>query len=126
LLEECRALNGCQTGKAKITKGYKLPAKFVIHTVGPVYEDGKHGEKNLLASCYANSLEIARKNGVTTIAFPCISTGVYGYPFEDACKVALNAIRDFLLHDDSVEKIFLVCFSLADCTRYNRVSELRD
>jgi len=89
LLEECRKLNGCETGKAKITKGYNLPAKFVIHTVGPVYRDGKHGESELLASCYRESLALAVQNGVKTIAFPCISTGVYGYPFREACVIAV-------------------------------------
>ena len=96
LLEECRKLNGCETGKAKITKGYKLPAKFGIHTVGPVYHDGKHGEPELLASCYRESLALAVQNDCKTIAFPCISTGVYGYPFHEACVIALRTVKDFL------------------------------
>jgi O-acetyl-ADP-ribose deacetylase (regulator of RNase III) len=123
LFEECRALGGCPTGEAKLTRGYGLPAKFVIHTVGPVYADGKHGEEKLLAACYVHSLELARAHGIKTIAFPCISTGVYGYPFEDACKTALGAIGDFLLRDESIAKIVLVCFGSADYARYKAVLE---
>jgi O-acetyl-ADP-ribose deacetylase (regulator of RNase III) len=96
LLDECRKLNGCDTGKAKITKGYNLPAKYIIHTVGPVYRDGKQGEPELLSSCYRESLALAVENGIKTIAFPCISTGVYGYPFREACAIALQAVDDFL------------------------------
>jgi O-acetyl-ADP-ribose deacetylase (regulator of RNase III) len=121
LLEECRALGGCPTGEAKVTKGYNLPAKFVIHTVGPVYEGGKRDEEKLLAACYANSLKLAREHGIKTIAFPCISTGVYDYPFEDACKTALGAIGDFLLRDESIEKIVLVCFDSDDYARYKAI-----
>ena len=123
LLEECRALGGCATGEAKLTGGYNLPARFVIHTVGPVYADGKRGEARLLAACYANSLKLAREHGIKTIAFPCISTGVYGYPFEAACKVALGAIGDFLLRDERMEKIVLVCFGAADYALYKAVLE---
>jgi O-acetyl-ADP-ribose deacetylase (regulator of RNase III) len=118
LVEECRKLNGCKTGDSKLTKGYRLPAKFVIHTVGPVYQDGSHGEPELLYSCYKKSLELAAQNGVKTIAFPCISTGIYGYPFDDACKIALKAIGDFLAQDDSMVEVILCCFSHADYTRY--------
>ncbi|MCL2146208.1 MAG: O-acetyl-ADP-ribose deacetylase [Synergistaceae bacterium] len=110
LLEECRKLNGCETGKAKITKGYNLPAKFVIHTVGPVYSDGKWGEPELLASCYRESLILAVENGVTTIAFPCISTGVYGYPFHDACVIALRTVEDFLQANEGITQVYMVCF----------------
>ncbi|MDR2509959.1 MAG: O-acetyl-ADP-ribose deacetylase [Spirochaetaceae bacterium] len=123
LLEECRALGGCPAGEAKLTRGYNLPAKFVIHTVGPVYEDGKCGEEKLLAACYANSLKLAREHGIKTIAFPCISTGVYGYPFEAACEIALDAIGDFLSRDESMEKIVLVCFSSANYARYKAILE---
>ena len=114
LLEECRKLNGCEIGKAKITKGYNLPAKFVIHTVGPVYHDGKRGEPELLASCYRDSLNLAVENGVMSIAFPCISTGVYGYPFREACVIALRTIEDFLQTNESITQVYLVCFGDSD------------
>jgi len=121
LLEECRKLNGCETGKAKITKGYNLPAKFVIHTVGPVYRDGKHGESELLASCYRESLALAVQNGVKTIAFPCISTGVYGYPFREACVIALRTVDDFLQANEGVEQVYMVCFGDEDFARYEAI-----
>ena len=110
LLEECRTLGGCPTGEARITKGYNLPAKFVIHTVGPVYS-GKPEDADLLAGCYRNSLELAANHQVRTIAFPAISCGVYGYPVEDACRVAVDTTVDFLKTDDSIEKVFFVLFS---------------
>ena len=96
LLEECHLLAGCKTGEAKITKGYNLPAKFVIHTVGPVWQGGGAGESALLASCYKNSIEFADKNGVTSIAFPSISTGIYGYPIESAATIAVNTVKAYL------------------------------
>lgn len=114
LLEECWTLNGCPTGRAKITGGYALPAKYVIHTVGPVYRDGKHGEPNQLASCYRSSMACAKAKGVKTIAFPCISTGVYHYHFADACAVALKTLADCLRENNAVEKVLLVCFSARD------------
>ena len=92
LLEECRALKGCSTGDAKITQGYNLPARFVIHTVGPVYNGGNRREPELLASCYRRSLEVAHENGAKSIAFPCISTGVYRFPFQDAAKIAMTTV----------------------------------
>ena len=121
LLEECRKLNGCETGKAKITNGYKLPSRFVIHTVGPIFQDGNHGEPELLFSCYRESLLLAAENGVSTIAFPCISTGVYGYPFKDACIVALRAVEDFLRENKSISKVFMVCFSETDFVQYEEI-----
>ncbi|HAF07223.1 MAG: O-acetyl-ADP-ribose deacetylase [bacterium] len=110
LLAECKKLNGCETGEAKITKGYNLKAKYVIHTVGPVYRDGKSGESRLLYNSFYNSLILAKKNGIKTIAFPAISTGVYGYPKEDAAKVSLRAIYDFISKEDWFEKIYIVLY----------------
>ena len=113
LLEECRTLGGCQRGQAKITKGYHLPCKFVIHTVGPVYEDGHHGEEQVLRSCYRSSLALARKHGLHTVAFPLISAGVYGYPKDQALRVAVDAISGFLLEGGAGEEMLvsLVVFS---------------
>lgn len=121
LLEECKGLGGCLTGEAKITKGYNLPAKHVIHTVGPVWHGGDRGEPELLASCYRRSLEVAVENGVKTIAFPAISTGVYGYPIEEACKIAVETVKAFLENDDTIEKVIFVCFSAGDLAEYQRV-----
>ena len=121
LLEECRKLGGCGTGKAKITKGYKLPARFVIHTVGPVYSDGKSGEPELLASCYRESLALAAENGAKSIAFPCISTGVYGYPFREACAIALRTVADFLQTNEGIEQVYMVCFGDSDFERYTAI-----
>jgi len=121
LLEECRKLNGCETGKAKITKGYDLPAKYVIHTVGPVYHDGKQREPELLASCYRESLILAVENGVESIAFPCISTGVYGYPFREACVIALRTVEDFMQTNESISQVYMVCFGDSDFKRFEAI-----
>jgi O-acetyl-ADP-ribose deacetylase len=110
LVMECRELHGCKTSQAKITKGYKLPAKAVIHTVGPVWQGGNKGEDELLASCYSNSLELAVKNGLKTIAFPSISTGAYRFPVDRAAQIAINEIKRFLETDISIEKVLMVCF----------------
>lgn len=110
LLEECRALKGCETGKAKITQGYNLPAEYVIHTVGPVYQDGKRGEPELLAGCYRNSLILAEEFHCKTIAFPCISAGVYGYPMEEAARIALTTVRSYLMDTESQLTVYHVCF----------------
>jgi O-acetyl-ADP-ribose deacetylase (regulator of RNase III) len=110
LLEECRTLGGCRTGQAKITRGYRLPAKFVIHAVGPRYRDGTHAEPELLASCYAESLKLAMVNGVRSIAFPAISCGIYGYPIPDAASIAVRAVADFLAADDSIQQVIFACF----------------
>jgi len=110
LLKECRTLNGCPAGEAKITKGYNLPAKFIIHTVGPVWNGGNHNEDELLANCYRNSLKLAVENGIETIAFPAISTGVYRFPLGRAVKIAVNQVKNFLKAGNSIEKVVFVCF----------------
>jgi len=110
LLEECKTLNGCPTGEAKITKGYNLPAKFVIHTVGPVWNGGNRNEDKLLESCYKNSLTLAEENGIKTIAFPAISTGVYGFPSDRAANIAVRTVKEFLEKDDSLDKVIFICF----------------
>lgn len=120
LLEECRTLGGCPTGGARITKGYNLPAKFVIHTVGPVWSGGKRGEDGLLAACYTNSLELAAENGVRSIAFPAISTGVYRFPIERATGIAVRTVREFLKQPSAVEKVWFVCFSEKDLEVYRK------
>lgn len=111
LLAECRRLKGCQTGDAKITRGYNLPADWVIHTVGPVWHDGTHGEDELLASCYRRCLAIAEQYEIRTLAFPAISTGVYGFPVERAAKIAVKQVKTFLENPSSVEAVIFVCFN---------------
>lgn len=110
LLEECRKLNGCNTGEAKITKGYNLQAKYVIHTVGPVWNGGNQNEDELLANCYRNSLSLAVKNGIKSIAFPAISTGVYKFPLDRATKIAVDEASNFLQNENPIDKIIFVCF----------------
>jgi O-acetyl-ADP-ribose deacetylase len=110
LLSECRTLGGCPTGEARITKGYRLPARHVIHAVGPRYRDGKHGEPDLLAGCYRNSLELAVVHNVGTIAFPAISCGIYGYPIPDAARIAVGTVRDFLDADRTIQQVIFACF----------------
>jgi O-acetyl-ADP-ribose deacetylase len=123
LQSACRALGGCATGDAKITPGFKLPARFIIHTVGPVYGDGRHGEPELLASCYRRSLEVAVENGLRTIAFPAISTGVYGYPFEAATEIALRTVAEFLVDETAIERVTLVFWSTPDHEDARRLLE---
>jgi len=108
LLAECRTLGGCRPGEAKITRGYQLPTRFVIHTVGPVWRGGKHHEPEILANCYRNSLQLAVENEIKTIAFPAISCGAYGYPIPEAAQVAFKTARDFLATDDSIDKVIFV------------------
>ena len=110
LLAECRTFGGCATGQAKITRGYRLPARYVIHTVGPVYRDGRHGEPELLASCYRTSLALAAEHGVRTIAFPAISCGAYRFPLEDAAAIAVRECAAGLSRHDSLDQITFACF----------------
>ena len=121
LKEYCYSLKGCNTGEAKTSPGFKLKAKYVIHTVGPVWIDGKNDEPRLLKSCYINSLKEAVSHRCNTIAFPCISTGVYRFPFDFACTIALEAINTFLQSDNSIKKIFLVVFSEGDYQQYMKI-----
>lgn len=118
LLEECRTLGGCPTGEARITKGYRLPAKYVIHTPGPIWRGGGHDEDRLLANCYRNSLRLAVQHDARTIAFPSISTGIYGFPIERASRIAVCEVRTFLENDATIEKVVFVCFSQRDYTVY--------
>jgi len=118
LLAECRALGGCATGEAKITKGYRLPARYVIHTPGPVWHGGQRNEPALLAGCYRNSLELAHKQGCKSIAFPGISTGVYGYPVEEAARVAVDTVRTFLAAHPGAMDVTFCCFSGRDLRLY--------
>ena len=118
LLEECRTLGGCCTGQAKITNGYNLKAKFVIHTVGPVWRDGTNGEPQLLASCYRSCLQLAVENQIQTIAFPSISTGVYGYPIMQASQIAVREVRNFLVNNPLIKQVSFVCFSSEDLYVY--------
>lgn len=121
LVEACRRLHGCETGRSKITKGFRLPAQYIIHTVGPVWRDGSHGEDELLASCYRTALQLANEYRVKTLAFPCISTGIFGFPFERAATIAYTAISEWVKTEMFFEKIFLVCFSETDQERYKKV-----
>jgi O-acetyl-ADP-ribose deacetylase len=118
LLAECRLLGGCKAGDAKLTKGYRLPARYVIHTVGPVWRGGAAGEPELLASCYRRSLELAAANAVSTLAFPCISTGVYGYPIERASRVAVETVRSALEELEVIREVVFCCFSATDLAVY--------
>ena len=111
LLGECQALGGCQPGEAKLTQGYRLPSRFVIHTVGPVWTGGKRGEPQILANCYRNSLQLAVQNRIETIAFPAISCGAYGYPIRKATRIAVETTREFLATDDKIEKVVFVVAS---------------
>ena len=120
LLAECRTLGGCPTGAAKITAGYRLSARHVIHTVGPIYEGGERGEAQQLASCYRESLRIAAAATLESIAFPCISTGVYGYPKREACEIAISQVVRWLATHASPARVVFCCFSAADAELYRQ------
>lgn len=123
LFDECRMLGGCETGEAKITKAYNLPAKFVIHTVGPIWHGGNYNEEKLLSNCYKNSLRIASQNKLRSIAFPSISTGVYSFPFEKAAVIAFRTVEKFLEIDSSIEKVIFVCFGKEAFEIYNKIAK---
>ena len=123
LLAECRMLNGCRTGEAKMTKGHRLKARHIIHTVGPIWNGGKSGEADKLRACYTNSLRLASENGLQSIAFPCISTGVYRFPADEAARIAVESVRAFLETPCSIEEVLFCCFSEADRARYERLLE---
>lgn len=123
LLEACRELGGCATGDAKLTRGYRLPARYVIHTVGPVWRDGRHGEPELLASCYRRSIELAARNQIRSLAFPGISTGVYGYPVEQAAAIAVATVRQTAGALHVIEDVYFCCFSAKDLAVYQALLE---
>jgi len=123
LLAECRTLGGCEPGEAKITRGYHLPARFVIHTVGPIWHGGKHEEAETLANCYRNSLRLAVENGIKTIAFPAISCGAYAYPIQEAARIAMNTIDEFLANTDNLDKVIFVLWSEEIHRAWRRASE---
>jgi O-acetyl-ADP-ribose deacetylase (regulator of RNase III) len=123
LLAECRTLHGCETGKAKITKGYRLPAKYVIHTPGPVWHGGSYGEPELLSSCYRSCLELASQNGCETVDFPSISTGVYHFPLEKAAEIAIGTIAAFLREHPEIRRVRMVCFDERTKAYYDRALE---
>lgn len=125
LLAECRTIGGCPTGESRITAGYKLPARHVIHAVGPVWHGGEQGESELLAACYRSSLQLAVENGVKTIAFPSISTGAYGYPIRQAAAIAIDTVQTFIMEDSSIEEIRFVCFSDVDYLVYRETLQQR-
>ena len=120
LLHECRLLGGCKTGDAKLTKAYRLPARFIIHTVGPVWDRGAYGEPALLASCYRRALEVALQKELRSIAFPSISTGIYGYPIELAAPIAIRTVQSIAANQPSLEEIIFCCFSAEDLAHYQR------
>jgi len=121
LLKECRKLNGCTTGDAKITKGYNLKARHVIHTVGPVWKGGNKSEPDLLKNCYKRSIEIASEKNIKSIAFPCISTGIYHFPKKEAASIAFNTIKELTKENDVIEEVIFSCFSEQDFEIYNEL-----
>lgn len=123
LLKECRLLGGCKTGEAKLTKGYRLPSRYIIHAVGPVWHGGNYGEEELLASCYRRAIEIARDKNITSIAFPSISTGVYRYPIELAAPLAVTTVRKAIARNLIINEVIFCCFSRIDLTIYQNILE---
>ena len=121
LLKECKSHGGCLTGEAKITHGYNLPAKFVIHTVGPVWKGGQQNEAGLLSNCYKNSLKLALEHNIKTIAFPNISTGIYGFPKEQAAEIAVREVKSFLQDQPAIEKVYFVCFDEENYAIYDQI-----
>jgi O-acetyl-ADP-ribose deacetylase len=125
LVHECRLLGGCEVGEAKLTKGYRLPAKFIVHTVGPVWRGGTNGEPELLASCYRRSLSIADNQFVASIAFPSISTGIYGYPIELAARIAVDTVTSSISRLINIQEVVFCCFSAADLDVYQKLLRAR-
>jgi O-acetyl-ADP-ribose deacetylase (regulator of RNase III) len=123
LLAECRTLGGCEPGEAKVSRGYRLPARFVIHTVGPIWRGGEHAEAATLANCYRNSLRLAMENGIKTIAFPAISCGAYGYPIPEAAQIALKTSREFLMNTDKLDKVIFVLWGEEIYKAWRKASE---
>ncbi len=121
LLEECRGLNGCETGDAKLTKGYNLPAKYVIHTVGPVWGGGKNREPQKLESCYRRCMDIAQEKRLRSVAFPCISTGIYRFPKEQAARIAFKAVQESIKRIPGIDQVIFCCFSSEDLTLYRKL-----
>ena len=121
LLKECKVLNGCETGQSKITKGYNLSCQYVIHTVGPVWNGGKYGEEELLRSCYLTALNLAKEYGLKTIAFPAISCGIYHFPIDKACKIAVDTVKEFILNNDCFDKIIFIDINKTIVDTYNKI-----
>lgn len=121
LVQECRLLGGCKTGDAKVTKAYRLSAQYIIHTVGPVWRGGDSGEPALLASCYRRCIELAEERAIASIAFPCVSTGIYGYPIELAAEAAIRSVRESLSRDSSLKEVIFCCYSSEDLRQYENV-----